>query len=101
MSTREAIAAADALRAIAGCLRFLACGYGLLPAERAACLRLLKADILDVPHAELQTERKFLGQDGYCRLSVRARDRASQLSVKLAERAEALSQTESRFPLSG
>ena len=42
LAEREAAAVSDALRAIAGCLRHLACGYGLMAAERAACLRLLE-----------------------------------------------------------
>ena len=101
LTEREAAAVSDALRAIAECLRHLACGYGLDPRERAACLTLLAAGIPGVDSTDLQTVRKVLGQSAHRRLSVRARDRASQLSVKLAERAEALSQTESRFPLSG
>ena len=80
---------AAALEALAECLRFLACGYGLDPRERAACLRLLEAGIPgpDVDPADLQAAGKLLQAPR--RLAARARDQASALSIRLSAAAEA------------
>jgi hypothetical protein len=79
---REAAVSAEALRAIAECLRHLACGYGLLPAERSACLRLLEAGIPGVGDADLAAARKILAASR--RLTSRQQNRAAELSVRLA-----------------
>ncbi len=86
MSTSEAAEATDALRAIAECLRHLACGYGLLPAERSACLRLLEAGIPGTDAAARSAAIKILRSQR--RPTSRQRDRAAELSVRLAEQAE-------------
>ena len=83
---REAAAAAEALYAISWCLRAMACGYGLLSAERAACLRLLEAGIPGVDTTALQAAGKILSATR--RLGSRQRDRAAELSVRFAEVAE-------------
>ena len=52
---QEAAAPVDgtaALEALAECLRHLACGYGLDPRERAACIAIVDAGILDVAPAD-------------------------------------------------
>lgn len=82
---REAAAAAEALRALAICLRHLACGYGLDPRERAAALTLLEAGIPDTATADLEAVGKILRAAR--RLGRRQRDRAAELSVRLALRA--------------
>lgn len=76
----------EALPAIAECLRHLACGYGLDPRERAAPLALLAAGIPGVDAADLEAAAKILRSSR--RLSDRQRDRAAELSVRLAEQAE-------------
>ena len=101
LAEREAAAAADALRAIAECLRHLAYGYGLDRREQAAALALLQAGIPGVDAADLEMARKLIERPAKRRISTRDRDRASALSVRISERSKALSQTESRFPLSG
>ena len=89
---REAAAAVEALHAISWCLRAMACGYGLLAAERAACLRLLEAGIPGVETADLAAATKILAAAG--RLGSRRREKASELSIRFAERAEALRESE-------
>lgn len=85
---REAVAAAEDLHAISWCLRAVACGYGLLPAERAACLTILAGGIPGTDAADLQTAEKLLQAPR--RLGSRQRDQASDLSVRLAEWVETL-----------
>lgn len=90
MSTREereAIAAAEALHAISWCLRAVACRYGLLPAERAACLTLLAGGVPGAEAADLAAAVKLLQAPR--RLSGRQREKAGELSVRLAEQAAA------------
>lgn len=92
MSTREereAIAAAEALHAISWCLRAVACRYGLLPAERAACLTLLAGGVPGAEAADLAAAQQILAASR--RLGSRQRDRAAELSVQLAEQAAAAS----------
>lgn len=72
--------------AVATCLRHLACGYGLLPAEWAACVRLLQRPIAGATAADLAAAQKILVRSARRRLVDRARDRASRLSVRLAAR---------------
>ncbi len=86
LTEREAAAVSDALRAIAECLRHLACGYGLDPRERAACLTLLAAGIPGVDTTDLQTAGKILASSR--RLSGRRREQAAELSIRFAEVAE-------------
>ena len=86
---QEAAVPADgaaALQALAECLRFLACGYGLDPRERAACLAVLEAGIPGADPADLAATTKLLASSG--RLTGRQRDQASQLSVRFAERTD-------------
>ena len=71
-----------ALRDLAECLRHLACGYGLDPRERAACLRLLDAGIAGVDAADLQAATKILQSSRG--LTRRQRTQASELSVRFA-----------------
>ena len=75
-----------ALQALAECLRFLACGYGLDPRERVACLAILEAGIPGIDPSDLQSAAKLLAASG--RLTSRQRDKASELSLRLAEWAE-------------
>ena len=79
---------AAALEAIAECLRHLANGYGLLPAERAACLRLLEAGIPGVDAADQRAAIKILAATR--RLTAVQREQASALSVRSAKMAEVL-----------
>lgn len=79
---------AAVLEAIAECLRHLANGYGLLPAERAACLRLLEAGIPGVADADFAPAMKILAASG--RLTGRQREKASELALRLAALAESL-----------
>ena len=51
---------AAALSDISECLRHLACGYGLDPRERAACLCFLEAGLPGIGPGELQTVQKIL-----------------------------------------
>ena len=81
---------AAALRDVAECLRFLACGWTLDPREREACLRLLEAGIPGVAAADLEAARKIIEQAAQRCLAGRSRDRAAELSVRLSERAEVL-----------
>ena len=83
---------AAALRAVAECLRHLAHGYGLLPIEREACLRLLQGPLPRADLADLDAARKILTQASQRRMGVRARDRASKLFVRLAGLAGAAEQ---------
>ena len=77
---------AAALSDISECLRHLACGYGLDPRERAACLRLLETSGLD--RVELAAATKILQVQR--RLTGRQRDQASELSLRLSTIAESL-----------
>ncbi len=79
---------AAALSDISECLRHLACGYGLDPRERAACLRLLKAGIAGGDAADLQAAVKVLQSQR--RLADRQRTQASELSLRLGALAESL-----------
>jgi hypothetical protein len=72
------------LAAVAECLRHLACGYGLVPAEREACLALLQGPLPGVLPTDREAARKILTQAGRRRLADRTRDRASALAVRLA-----------------
>ena len=76
-----ALSCAAALEALAECLRFLACGYGLDPRERAACLAILEAGIPDVAPVDLAAAAKLLQSTGI--LTGRQRDRASEVSIRL------------------
>ena len=79
---------AAVLEAIAECLRHLANGYGLLPAERAACLCLLEAGIPGADSADLAVATKILQSSRG--LTRRQRDQASELSFRLSASAESL-----------
>ncbi len=83
---------AASLAALSWCLRALACGYGLLATERAAGLRLLEAGIHAGDAADLAAAAEILQTPR--RLSGRRREKASELSVRFAERAEALRESE-------
>ncbi len=86
---QEAVVPADgtaALSDISECLRHLANGYGLLPTERSTCIAILEAGIPGVDTAELAGALKVLAASG--RLTSRQRDKASELSLRLAEWAE-------------
>lgn len=88
LASEPAAAAADpsaVLHAISWCLHALACGYGLDPRERAACLSILEAGIPDVDAADLEAAGKILRSQRH--LTSRQRDRAGELSVRLAEQA--------------
>jgi len=76
---------AEALRALSVCLRHLACGYGLDPRERASALALLEAGIPGIPTADLDATRKIVATSR--RRGGRQREKASDLSVRLAEQA--------------
>ena len=78
----------EALLAHSICLRDLACGYGLLPVERSACLSILRAGLPGVDATERSAVQKTLAASR--RPSGRRRDQASQLSIRFAEVAEAL-----------
>lgn len=88
LAEREAASASDAPRAIAECLRHLACGYGLLAAERTAAIALLGAGIPGACAADLAAAIKILRSQR--RLTGRRRDQASQLSIRFAEAASEL-----------
>lgn len=77
----------EALRAISTCLRHLACGWSLHPAEHAACISLLRAGIPGVDAADMAAAQKILAATR--RQGRRQRDRAAELSVRLAEQAAA------------
>ena len=70
-----------ALEALAECLRHLACGYGLDPRERAACIAIVEAGIPGMDPADLQAARKVLQVSRG--LTGRQREKASELSVRL------------------
>ena len=92
---QEAAVPADgaaALSDISECLRHLACGYGLVPAERAACLAILEAGIPGMEPADLATTTKLLQVPR--RLTGRQREKASELSLRLREMAESLAKFE-------
>jgi hypothetical protein len=82
---REANAAVEALHAISWCLRHLACGWSLDPRERAAAIELLAGGIPGADGADLEAATKILASSR--RLGRRQRDRAAELSVRLAEQA--------------
>ncbi len=92
MNEQAAPGPIEALRALSVCTRHLAYGYGLDPRERAACLTLLEAGIPGTDAADLAAATKILAATR--RLSGRRRDQASQLSIRFAERAEALRESE-------
>ena len=73
---------AASLAALSWCLRALACGYGLLPAERTACLTLLQGKIPGMDTPTLAVVTKLLQVQR--RLTARQRDKAAELSVRLA-----------------
>lgn len=79
---------AAALHDLAECLRFLACGYGLDPRERAACLAILEAEIPGMDPADRQAAGKILQVQR--RLTGRQREKASELSLRLSAIAESL-----------
>ena len=79
---------AAVLEALAECLRHLACGYGLNPRERAACVAILEAGIPGMDPADLQAATKLLASSG--RLTGRQREKASELSLRLSAIAESL-----------
>ncbi len=79
---------AASLTALSWCLRARACGYGLDRRERAACLTLLEAGIPRVDTADLEAAAQILRSSRH--LSDRRREKAGELSVRLAECAEAL-----------
>ena len=81
-----------ALQALAECLRFLACGYGLDPRERVACLAILEAGIPGIDPSDLQSAAKLLASSG--RLTGRHRAQASELSIRFQERVKALRDSE-------
>lgn len=88
---QEAAVPADgaaALEALAECLRFLACGWSLDPRERAAAIAIFEAGISGIDPADLQAVTKLLASSG--RLTGRQREKASELSVRLAALAESL-----------
>ena len=77
---------AAALSDISECLRYLACGYGLDPRERSACLSILEAGLRSLDVADLQAAVKIL--ESSRRLTARQRDQASELSLRLRAVAE-------------
>ena len=79
---------AAVLEALAECLRHLACGYGLDPRERAACIAIVEAGISGIDPADLQATTKLLTFSG--RLTGRQREKASELSLRLSAIAESL-----------
>ena len=82
----------EALRALSVCLRHLSCGWALHPAERVACLAILESGIPGADGADLAAATKILASSR--RLPLRRRDQASQLSIRFAERAEALRESD-------
>ena len=83
---------AASLTALSWCLRAVACGWSLDPRERAACLAILEPGIPGVAVADLAMTQKILAVSR--RLSGRRRDQASQLSIRFAELAEALMESD-------
>ena len=73
----------EAMGALSICLRHLAYGWSLHPAERAACLSLLQSRVPGVLAADLAAAMKVLALTR--RLTGRQRDQASELSVRFAE----------------
>ncbi len=88
----------EAVQAISWCLRALACGYGVLAAERAAAINILGGSIPGVDAADLATATKLIEPAAKRTLSTRDRDRdrdrASALSVRLSEQAACLQESE-------
>ncbi len=82
--------AADALHAVAECLRHLAHGRELLAIEREACLQLLGRPIAGTSAVDLDSARKIIGQAGWRPLADRTRERASNLSLQPSAIAESL-----------
>jgi hypothetical protein len=91
---REAAAAVEALHAISWCLRAVAQGWTLDPRERTAALALLARGMEGISAADLQAAVKLLRAPH--RLGRRQRNRAAELSVRLAEQAETLLTVPSR-----
>ena len=83
---------AASLAALSWCLRAVAQGWSLDPRERDACLSLLAAGIPGTNAADLAMTQKILAVSR--RLSGRRRDQASQLSIRFAELAEALRESD-------
>ena len=79
---------AASLAAISWCLRAVAQGWALHPAERAAAIALLEGGISGAPAADLEAATKILASSR--RLGSRQRDRAAELSVRLAGHAAAV-----------
>lgn len=73
----------EAMGALSICLRHLAYGWSLHPAERAACRSLLQSRVPGVLAADLAAAMKVLALTR--RLTGRQRDQASELSVRFAE----------------
>ncbi len=82
----------EALLALSVCLRYLAYGYGLHPRERAAALAILAAGIPGIDPADLAAAVKLLQAPR--RLGSRRREKASELSIRFAEVADALRESE-------
>lgn len=79
-----------ALAAVAWCLWHLACGWRLVPAERDACLQLLKTELPGMRKTDLEAARELIEQSAQRRrLPARARDRAGELSIRFTLAAEA------------
>ncbi len=83
---------AASLAALSWCLRAVARGWALDSRERAACLAILEPGIPGVAVADLVMTQKILAVSR--RLSGRRRDQASQLSIRFAELAEALRESD-------
>ena len=85
-----------ALEAVAWCLWHLACGWRLVPAERDACLQLLKTELPGVRRTDLEAARELIERSAqHRRLPARARDRAGELSLRFALAAEASAKSKS------
>jgi hypothetical protein len=67
----------------------LACGWRLVPAERDACLQLLKTELPGMRKTDLEAARELIeGSAQRRRLPARARDRAGELSIRFTLAAE-------------
>lgn len=76
---------AASLDAIGWCLRAIASGWQLHPAERSSALALLQLGLPGMPVAELAAARRLIQRAAKQRLDERARARASEFSVRLAD----------------
>ncbi len=83
---------AASLAALSWCLRAVAQGWSLDPRERSVAIAILDAGIPGVAAADLAMTQKILAASR--RLSGRRRDQATQLSIRFAERAEALRESD-------